>query len=242
MRKNSDEAIVVPGATKNELLGRQFSRRFVLQGGRDDVRRGGPGRVAGRLRRQQQVELGAGSSGASSAAASSGSSSSVKLPASIVVASSLGATNFDPEQPAGSLTLFPLLYDSLFDTSTPPELADVTKLLANYNPAPGFGDRVDPGVRRLVDDHAEHQGEERGRQFVHLGRRDVDLPASSGHEVVRRHLPQPHRHHRHLASDRTQRRHDHHEAVRSTAERRTSCSSSATSSSRSSTRPRPRST
>jgi peptide/nickel transport system substrate-binding protein len=56
----------------------------------------------------------------------------------IIVASILGATNFDPDQPASALTVLPLMYDSLFDTSTPPTLSAAKALLAHYEPSPAL--------------------------------------------------------------------------------------------------------
>jgi peptide/nickel transport system substrate-binding protein len=61
----------------------------------------------------------------------------------IVVASILGATNFDPDLPAGALTVLPLVYDPLFDTSTPASLAAATRLLADYAPTPGLASSFD---------------------------------------------------------------------------------------------------
>ncbi|MFT4084269.1 MAG: ABC transporter substrate-binding protein [Nocardioides sp.] len=69
--------------------------------------------------------------------APSGGSSGTAID-SLVVASSLAGTVFDPNLSATALTVWPVLYDSLFDTSTPPKLADATAYLKDFDPKPAL--------------------------------------------------------------------------------------------------------
>jgi peptide/nickel transport system substrate-binding protein len=55
----------------------------------------------------------------------------------LTVATGVAGTVFDPELPAGNFQ-FPMMYDSLFDTSTPTETAAAQALLADYDPQPSL--------------------------------------------------------------------------------------------------------
>lgn len=70
---------------------------------------------------------------------SSGSTDAASsTPDTLTVAAALSGTNFDPNSTTAALEQWPLLYDSLFDTSTPPSLSAATKLLANFEPQPAL--------------------------------------------------------------------------------------------------------
>lgn len=56
----------------------------------------------------------------------------------LVVSTVTGATVFDPELPASALGQSLLLYDSLFDTSTPADREEAQKLLADFDPQPAL--------------------------------------------------------------------------------------------------------
>jgi len=123
----SGESAVTPEITDGDVARSFFSRRAVLKGTGGII---GAGAISALL-----AACGAGvSSGAG--ASSSGSSSSV--PDTLTVATALSGTDFDPNSTSASLEQWPLLYDSLFDTSTPPSLAAATKLLDNFEPAPAL--------------------------------------------------------------------------------------------------------
>jgi peptide/nickel transport system substrate-binding protein len=134
MQSDFDNPVVLPGQLTDGLLVRQLSRRTVLRAGAGTVAVGGLSALLAACGGSSSKSGGGGSTAASGATGGGGSTASDSL----TVASALGATNFDPESQAGSLTLYPLLYDSLFDTSTPPLLADAQKLLADYNPQPAL--------------------------------------------------------------------------------------------------------
>ncbi|WP_205260308.1 ABC transporter substrate-binding protein [Nakamurella leprariae] len=75
-----------------------------------------------------------GTSSGGSAAASGGAAGGTDT---LTVSTSLGGTVFDPELPAGNFQ-FPMLYDSLFDTDTPPDSAEAQALLADFEPQPAL--------------------------------------------------------------------------------------------------------
>lgn len=140
MQDDFDDPIVLPGSLTDGLLVRRLSRRSVLQAGAGTFAVGGIGALLAAC----------GSSSSTPKTGASGSSSGSTVSDTLTVASALGATNFDPESQAGSLTLYPLLYDSLFDTSTPPVLADAQKLLADYNPSPALATAWEQSADKLT--------------------------------------------------------------------------------------------
>jgi peptide/nickel transport system substrate-binding protein len=71
--------------------------------------------------------------GVSSKGSSSGTASDT-----LTVVSASTTTSFDPDSTGASLVVYPLIYDSLFDVSTPPSYAAATKALENFNPLPAL--------------------------------------------------------------------------------------------------------
>jgi peptide/nickel transport system substrate-binding protein len=149
MQSDFDNPVALSGQLTDGLLVRQLSRRSILQAGAGTVAVGGLSALlaaCGGSSKSGGATSGAAGASASGSSDSSGSTNNDTL----TVASAFGATNFDPESQAGSLTLYPLLYDSLFDTSTPPVLADAQKLLASYNPAPALATAWDQSADKLT--------------------------------------------------------------------------------------------
>ncbi len=111
-----------------------FRRRSVLKGAGGVL---GAGALASLL---------AACTGTSNSGSTTGSSSANAKPDTLTVATALTSTTFDPNLPAASLSLSSLLYDSLFDTSTPPSLAAATKLLADFEPQPALATKWTPNA------------------------------------------------------------------------------------------------
>ncbi|MCL8025746.1 ABC transporter substrate-binding protein [Nocardioides bruguierae] len=71
--------------------------------------------------------------GAGSSAQSGTSGAASSSTDTLTVATATAGTVFDPEQPSG-IFQYTMLYDSLFDTSTPPDSGELAALLADYEP------------------------------------------------------------------------------------------------------------
>jgi peptide/nickel transport system substrate-binding protein len=128
MHESPNDAVLLPASAQNALAIGQLTRRTALKAGAGTLALGGLSALLAACSSKSSTSSPATSQSAGTSTASD----------TLTVASAFGSTNFDPEQPQGSLTQCPMLYDSLFDTSTPPLLADVTKLLANYDPNPAL--------------------------------------------------------------------------------------------------------
>ena len=116
-------AVRVDDGSYQRLATRDVSRRSMLQAAGGTVLLGGLGSLL------------AACSGSSSGSQASGNKVSTT---SLTVASASSGTVFDPELPAASLSQCPLLYDALFDTSTPAAKDAAQKLLADFVPRPAL--------------------------------------------------------------------------------------------------------
>jgi peptide/nickel transport system substrate-binding protein len=123
-----------PETIDETVTRRFFNRRALLKGSGGTLAVGAFSSLLAACGAGVSSSSGGASASSSGASASAGSTASDSL----TVATALTSTVFDPNLPAASLSLSALLYDSLFDTSTPPSLAAATKLLADFEPQPAL--------------------------------------------------------------------------------------------------------